>query len=207
MDITNYDNVIEIVRFFQPRLIIHSAALVGFRETEKEPRLTRQVNVLGTQNLVLACKKFGTKFVFISSAAVFDGKKGYYTEHDTPNPQYLYAQTKLDAETIVSDLDDHLIIRTDFFDPLKSKYDNVYIDHFCSKEPTTVIARKIFRAIELDLSGIIHIGGPRRSLYDLLKPIFPNISPIRIIDSSRPDFPRDLSLSSEMFRRYSEMTF
>ena len=199
MDITNYEAVVEVARIFQPRVVIHSAALVGRRECEAEVRRAEHVNVVGTRNVMLACKELNAKLVFISTAAVFDGHKGNYSERDVPNPQYLYAETKLRAEMVVLELEDHLTIRTDFFDPTKFRYDEVFTDHFCSKEPTPVIAKKILWAIESGARGSIHIGGPRRSLFDVLSTFFPRIRPIRISESSMPDFPRDLSLSTESF--------
>jgi dTDP-4-dehydrorhamnose reductase len=204
MDIINHDSVIAALRFFQPRVVIHSAAIVGRRECEADPLCTEQVNVAGTRNVMFACKELKSKLVFISTAAVFDGKNGNYSESDAPNPQYLYAETKLRAEMIVSELENHLIIRTDFFDPLKFKYDKVFSDHFCSKEPVSVIARKVLQAVAVGATGIVHIGGPRKSLYEILMPFFPNLKPIKISESSMPDFPRDLSLSTEKFSKYSE---
>lgn len=199
LEITNYQNVYDFLHALTPKVVIHSAALVGKRECENQPKLARKINILGTQHIVSACEKIGTKLVYVSSCAVFDGKKGNYLEKDIPNPQYLYAETKLEAETIVSKLKDHLIIRTDFFDPYKFKYNNVLADHFCSKEPTTLIAKKILMAIQKKAKGILHIGGARRTLYDILKPFFPNIKPITTIESNMPNFPKDLSLCTNLF--------
>jgi dTDP-4-dehydrorhamnose reductase len=199
MDVSNYEALRETIKNFQPRIVIHSAALVGKKECEADPQRAEQVNVTGTRNVMLACKESKAMLVFISTAAVFDGKKGTYSEDDVPKPQYLYAETKLRAEKIVSKLENHLIIRTDFFDPMKFKYDGVFTDHFCSKEPTAAIAKKVLHSIKIGTKGLLHLGGARGSLYDILKPFFPSITPIRISDSSMPDFPRDISLSSKVF--------
>jgi dTDP-4-dehydrorhamnose reductase len=196
MDITNYRAVLKLAKLYRPRVVIHSAALVGRAECQANKKQAVQVNICGTRNILLACKETKAKLVYISTAAVFDGKKGNYFEDDKPNPQYFYAETKLVAEAIVVELDDHLIIRTDFFDPAQFKYQDVYSDHYCSKEPTRIIAKKIVKAIDVGATGVKHIGGPRRILYDILRPFFPSISPITIRKSSMPDFPRDLSLAS-----------
>lgn len=198
MDITNYAAVLELTKLYRPRVVIHSAALVGRAECDANKEQAVQVNICGTRNIMLACKETKVKLVFISTAAVFDGNKGNYFEDDTPNPQYLYAETKLIAEKIVLGLKDHLIIRTDFFDPAQFKYQEVYSDHYCSKEPTRITARKILKAIDVGATGVKHIGGPRRILYDVLRPFFPSIRPITIQNSRMPDFPRDLSLASKL---------
>ena len=199
MDITNYKAVLETAKLLRPRVVVHSAAIVGRKECEADRARAEEVNVGGTRNIVLACKEVRAKLVFISTAAVFDGRKGNYSERDIPNPQYLYAETKLKAEKVVLELEDHLTVRTDFFEPAKFKYEEVFTDHFCSKEPTPVIAEKILLAIEMGIGGFIHLGGQRKSLYNVLRPFFPSIKPIAISESSMPDFPRDLSLSTGRF--------
>ena len=198
LDVTNNEAVWRLLKLCRPRVVIHSAALVGRAECQDNKEQAEQVNICGTRNFMLACKEFKAKLVFISTAAVFDGNQGNYVEDDKPNPQYFYAQTKLFAETIVRELEDHLIIRTDFFDPTSFKYDQVYSDHYCSKEPTAIIAKKILAAIDAGATGVKHIGGPRRVLYEILRPFFPSIRPIKIENSSMPDFPRDLSLASKL---------
>lgn len=64
-----------------------------------------QINVLGVDNLVKACKKYNRKMVFISTDFVFDGKNGPYSESDPPGG-YLekvswYGISKLQAEKII----------------------------------------------------------------------------------------------------------
>ena len=198
LDVTNYESVVNALRHWRPDVVIHCAAVVGRRECDTDPAKAELVNVVGTRNVTLACRNFGTKLVFISTAAVFDGLSGNYTETDSPNPKYLYAMTKLEAERIAATAN-HLIIRTDFFDPERFKYEAVFSDHFCSKEPSPTVARKILAAIKKEITGILHIGGQRMTLFDALRPYFSNIRPISIIESSMPDFPRDLSLSSNHF--------
>lgn len=195
MDITDWRTVLKVTELLRPSVIIHSAALVGRGECEANREQAIQVNIQGTRNVVLACQETNTKLVFISTAAVFDGEKGNYSEDDKPNPRYFYAETKLVAEGVVLELADSLIIRTDFFDPNGFKYQQVYSDHYCSKESTRVIARKTLQAVHAGTTGVKHIGGPRQILYDILRPYFPRIRPVTIRNSSMPDFPRDLSLA------------
>ena len=56
-------------------------------------------NSFGVENLALAAKKNDCRFVTISTDYVFDGAKtDFYTQRDTPNPQSVYGQAKLDGE-------------------------------------------------------------------------------------------------------------
>jgi dTDP-4-dehydrorhamnose reductase len=49
--------------------------------------------------LALACRKSGSLLITISTDYVFDGEKdGFYTQRDQPNPQSVYAQSKLEGE-------------------------------------------------------------------------------------------------------------
>jgi dTDP-4-dehydrorhamnose reductase len=50
-----------------------------------------------------ACKPIGTHFIHLSTDFVFDGEDGPYKETDKPNPQSIYAQSKLDSEKLVEE--------------------------------------------------------------------------------------------------------
>jgi dTDP-4-dehydrorhamnose reductase len=69
---------------------------------------------LGVQNLALAAKDSGSTFVTISTDYVFDGKKnGFYTQDDEPNPQSIYAKSKLEGERLaLSANPDSIIVRS-----------------------------------------------------------------------------------------------
>jgi dTDP-4-dehydrorhamnose reductase len=72
------------------------------------------INVVGTLNIVEACKKFNKKLIYISTDFVFDGnlKNHSYSENETPNPVNHYGYTKWIGEEVVkSYLPDSLIVR------------------------------------------------------------------------------------------------
>jgi len=68
--------------------VIHIAAVVFAKDKEEQ----YNVNVIGTQNVVDLCKKYGIKLIYLSSVAVLYGK-----EHSN----YGYSRTKKLAEEIV----------------------------------------------------------------------------------------------------------
>jgi len=199
MDVTDTERVKTVIERENPDVIIHSAALVGAVPCEKDPALAWMVNTHGTANIVRACQNSDRLIVFVSTAAVFDGKQGNYSEATVPSPSYLYAYTKLAAESIIQTHSRFLIIRTDFFDPGHFKYQKVFIDHYTTKEPLEETAKKIRLIVNAGAEGIYHIGGRKDSLYNILKPFFPNIEPISIVDSPLPRFPRDISLDTSKF--------
>lgn len=85
---------------FVPDYIVHTAALTDLTLCEKEPQKANLVHVDGSA----AIAKLGgeeTKFFYISTDSVFDGKRGNYTEHDIPHPVNEYASSKLKGELAV----------------------------------------------------------------------------------------------------------
>jgi dTDP-4-dehydrorhamnose reductase len=69
------------------------------------------VNVIGTKNLAKIAQQIGSKFIHISSDAVFSGEKNCYVEDDKPNPVNIYGTTKLESEKIASKVSNCLILR------------------------------------------------------------------------------------------------
>lgn len=200
-DITDQNQVAKAIDRYQPEIVINCAALVGTKECETKKELAWQTNVVGAENIAKICQKSGIRYVFMSSAAIFDGQNGHYSETDKPTPAFFYAVTKVEAERIVSSSNNYVIVRLDFFDRKKLKYNLVLVDHYTSKIPVEEAARKIFRIAESDYVGVINIGQERKSLYEILKPIYPEIEPIRIVDSTLPNFPKDISLDLGLWNK------
>ncbi|MFH1280627.1 MAG: sugar nucleotide-binding protein, partial [Candidatus Beckwithbacteria bacterium] len=76
----------------------------AYQESNNKQGMVYQVNVLGTQNIAAACKKYHHYLIHISTDFVFDGQKQEpYTEADQPHPIEWYGQTKLWAEQKVID--------------------------------------------------------------------------------------------------------
>jgi len=105
LDKTLRDDTLAIVKRVKPDVVIDTAALhnVDYCETHRDEAW--RVNVEGTRNVVDVCKEIGAKMIFISTDYVFDGKKGFYSEEDAPNPLHYYAQTKLEGENVVKEAD------------------------------------------------------------------------------------------------------
>ena len=101
LDKTLRDGTLAMVKKVEPDVVVDTAALhnVNYCEIHRDEAL--KVNVEGTRNVADACKEIGAKMIFISTDYVFDGKKGFYSEEDAPNPLHYYAQTKLEGENIV----------------------------------------------------------------------------------------------------------
>jgi dTDP-4-dehydrorhamnose reductase len=104
---------ITLTKKIKPDIVIDTAALHNVDYCETHHDEAWKINVEGTRNVADACKETSAKMVFVSTDYVFDGKKGFYTEEDVPNPLHFYAKTKLEGETIVKEADiDYVIART-----------------------------------------------------------------------------------------------
>ena len=116
LDITDKNQVEEVVSNIKPDAIIHCAAWTNVDGAEDEncKPVVKKVNVDGTDNLVKAAKKNGAKFLYISTDYVFDGQGETPWQPDDKNyaPQNYYGETKLQGELAVSSqLEKYFIVR------------------------------------------------------------------------------------------------
>jgi dTDP-4-dehydrorhamnose reductase len=113
LDITRARDVEDLVRRFDPDILIHLAAMTDVDSCELNPRESHEVNTVGTENVVKACGMAKIPLVHISTIGVFDGEKiEPYVETDIPRPINVYGKTKLEAEKIVcNSLENYYIVR------------------------------------------------------------------------------------------------
>jgi len=103
VDITIPGAVEQLVRETAPTAVVNCAALANIDIAEREPELAWRVNVAGAQTIAESCASHGIRHIYLSTDAVFDGKKGTYHEADTPNPVNHYGLTKAKGEGKVLD--------------------------------------------------------------------------------------------------------
>lgn len=115
VDITDKQSVKEFLSDYKPDIILHCASLTNIDYCENNKEETRRVSVEGTQNIATACNNQDTKLVYISTDAVYDGKKGNYTEDDSVSPCNYYGLTKYDAEDVIKEHKNYIIVRTNIF--------------------------------------------------------------------------------------------
>jgi len=114
LDITDSEKIYREVTKINPDIVIHAAAYTDVDGCETNRDLAFKVNALGTRNIALACQKFDTEVLYISTDFVFDGEKGEpYVEFDRPDPQSIYAKSKYWGELYISSLlNRYYIVRT-----------------------------------------------------------------------------------------------
>jgi dTDP-4-dehydrorhamnose reductase len=161
----------------QPDWVINCSALANLEECEKHPDQAKILNVDLPRELAIACAKRNTKFIHLSTDAVFDGTKvGAYTEDDEPNPQGVYSQTKLDSEHAVQDANPQAIVaRVNFYGWSLSGYRslpeffvsnlsdgknvNGFTDVFFCPMWVNHLAQTLIAMLEKDLHGLYHVVG------------------------------------------------
>ena len=113
LDITDHAGVFKVIGDTKPDYVFHLAAETDVDRSEREPDHAFRVNTIGTENIALACQKFGIKLLYVSTAGVFFGDKlEPYNEFDIPNPANIYGHSKLQGEVIVRNLlSEYFIVR------------------------------------------------------------------------------------------------
>jgi len=207
LDITDKSAVFRFIAINKPDAIIHCAALTGIRQCEENRQLAWRTNVEGTGNLVEACEKhsFGCYFVYISTACVFYGNRGDYTENDLPYPKNFYSLTKLLGEFIVkySKLRKWLIIRTNFVTREKWPYQVAFVDRWGTYLFADDLAKAVREVLEMNLTGIVHVCGDKKlSMFDLAKLTTSDVQPTTLTEHSGPPLTQDMSLKSARIKPF-----
>lgn len=103
VDICDEAAIDKIFAEIKPDVLLHLAARAGVRASIADPELYHEVNVLGTNILLEACRKHGVnRVIFASSSSVYGNQKKIpFSESDsTENPISPYAATKRAAENL-----------------------------------------------------------------------------------------------------------
>ena len=206
LDITNHEMVFDYFSKNEFDSIIHTAAMTSVRQCESEKKLSWSSNVVGTKNLIDATTEFrsNSKFIYVSTACVFDGHTGMYKESSVPYPENFYALTKLIGEQFVKNLKNHIIIRTNFKGKQKWMYPKAFTDRFGTYLFAENVASGIREIFDANIEGTIHIVGDKKlSMYDLAKIHTPSIKPMTIDEYQGPPLTMDMSLDTERWKKYT----
>ena len=173
LELTDRAEVMRILGRTDIDLLVHPAGIPDIDYCELHPEQAWKVNVEATRNLVEAANNFRFGIVFISTDAVFDGKKSSpYFEDDLTNPPTVYGKTKLAAEKLVLTAAKHWIFRVSvLFGPGKKNFvDRVIDDARAGKEAVAALdqigsatytldaARTILQAVKLSPGGVFHLS-------------------------------------------------
>lgn len=114
LDITNSQQVQQIVAEQAPALIINAAAYTAVDKAESDVERAYAVNETGVKNLAQAALAMGIPVFHISTDYVFDGTATEpYKETDPVGPSGVYGASKLAGEQLLANSGvKHIILRT-----------------------------------------------------------------------------------------------
>lgn len=117
LDISNADAVARTLTEVQPDAVINCAAWTDVDGCEGDRDRAYAANSAGPENLAKASAAVGCTLVTISTDYVFDGTKGgFYTQEDTPRPESVYGDSKLQGERLAQAAHPNgtIVVRTGF---------------------------------------------------------------------------------------------
>ena len=100
LDVTNPIEVADLLALTQPNVIFHLAGISSVSFSFKNPEITTEVNVGGTNNFLTALREQGltkTHFIHAASTEIYDAAAGVITEQSKLNPRSPYAESKAQA--------------------------------------------------------------------------------------------------------------
>ncbi len=216
---------------FQPKLVIHSAAITStLLDGKYSLKDYFQVNVLATENIARLSSISKSRLIYISTDLVYDGNRGsFQTENSKLNPVSPYAESKLIGEEKVRAYsDDYLILRlalmigfglnhsvchfqTMYENLLKNKSVKLFTDQFRSPISLLEAASVIEKIIDSNLpSGIFNLGGHERiSRFELGLMLVNSIRadkdlliPISLEEAPQVPTVKDVSLNIDKLKSY-----
>jgi dTDP-4-dehydrorhamnose reductase len=224
LELTETSKVETQIHALKPDLLIHCAALSRTKACEQDPAQARRDNVGVTAHLAQLSQDI--PFIFLSSGEVFDGKTGWYSETDEPNPINVYGQTKLEAEREVLQNPRHTVVRIVLTSGTSQNGDRSFVEDMCRTAnagkdvtlyadefrcplPAGVIARACWELADRRQPGLYHLGGSERlSRWDIgkaLLPWYPELEGRLVKGSARNHIgsprPTDLSLRCDKIQR------
>ena len=128
LDLTNFNNVRNLIEKNKFDIIINCAAYTSVDKAETEKKQANLINHFAVLNLAEIARDNHIKLIHISTDYVFDGSKlESYDETDSVSPLNVYGKTKLDGENAIFSIMqfDALIIRTSW---VYSIHGNNFVD-------------------------------------------------------------------------------
>ena len=196
LDILNYKSIISAIKKYKPKIILHLASLSRpMKLHEKNISKSIDLNIIGSCNVVKACKTKNIKIIYFSTSYVYPGTKGNYREIDGVRPWNNYGWSKLGGECAVQMYKNSLIIRACMTEkPFlhKSAYANVKSNFIFHNDFIKIFLKLINK------KGIFNIGGKTQSIYNFAKISNKNVRK----KFSKGEFPLQQSMNLNKIKKY-----
>ena len=199
LNILSLSNIETYFKKKKPKVLIHLAGLSRpMDEHERNISKSIKLNIIGTCNIVMACKKFNVKLIYFSTSYVYPGTNGNYLETDPLLPVNNYAWSKLGGETAVQMYQNSLIVRACMTErPFihKKALSDVRLNFIFQDEIAEILPKLI------KLKGIINVGGPIRTVYDFAKKYNPSVKKISLKNIKNVIYKKNMSMNISKFKK------
>tara|TARA_B110000211_G_C13958445_1_gene499437 strand:+ start:324 stop:1025 length:702 start_codon:yes stop_codon:yes gene_type:complete len=180
-DILSLNSINKAIKKIKPKIILHCAGLSRPMDIhEKDINKSIDLNIIGTANVVKACKINNIKIIYFSTGYVYEGKRGNYSEKDSVKPFNNYGLSKLGGECSVLMYKNSLILRVTMTEK-PFTYKKAFTDlktNFMFHDDLIKLLPKL-----IDKKGIINVGGKSQSVYDFAKKHNPKIKKTKSLKS------------------------
>ena len=169
------NQISSVITNLNPDVVVNTVAYpnVDFCETHHNEANLLHVSITG--DLVSVCSDISSPLVYFSTDAVFDGTKSIkYTEDDITSPLSYYGKTKRDAEKIILNINENIVLRTTVvYDwHIRSRFTNwvlknlkqgskitAFTDQINTPTLASDISHSLFCLLEKNNSGLFHCAG------------------------------------------------
>ena len=169
------NQISSVITDLNPDIVVNTVAYpnVDFCETHHDEANLLHVSI--TNDLVSICKKISSPLVYFSTDAVFDGTKSLkYHEYDNPSPLSYYGKSKLEAEKILLEVNQNIVLRTTVvYDwHVRSRFTNwvlknlkqgnkitAFTDQINTPTLASDISKSLFTLLEKNNYGLFHCSG------------------------------------------------
>jgi dTDP-4-dehydrorhamnose reductase len=193
-DLADYSRMRNVIAHVKPAGVINAAAYTQVDRAEEDPETCRQINADAVERLAGICQNLDCPLVHVSTDYVFGGdldRRLPYREDDTPQPQGVYARSKLAGEQAAACWKNHIIVRTcglygprgkptqsNFVDTmlrLGRERDRLRVvnDQHCTPSYVRDVSRAILFLLHDRHYGLFHVvNGGSTTWYDFAREIF-----------------------------------
>jgi dTDP-4-dehydrorhamnose reductase len=181
LDLEDPDSVSRAFDAVRPAAVVHSGAVAGPDDCERDPERARRVNVDASRLVAELCGRSGARLAHLSTDLVFDGEKGWYAEDDAPRPISAYGRSKLAAEeAVLSSAPGACVLRVAsvygrplgtracYIDELRAALSRgepiaAFVDQWRTPTAGDQLPEVLLRLLaDPDLEGVFHWGGADR---------------------------------------------
>ena len=94
IEVENADALSDVLNKVRPNVVVNCIGLVKQFAAAGDPLLALPINAMLPHRLARFCSLVGARLIHVSTDCVFSGKRGAYTESDTPDAEDLYGKSK-----------------------------------------------------------------------------------------------------------------